>query len=220
MRSIKEISLLEIIQKIPTLASDPNIIAATAAIDEELRKTTESIPNIAIIPKLVRREIESNVLADMLADAFHVDFYGSNLALETKLELIVKSLDWHTRKGTPSAVEEVVTTVFGDAKVLEWFDYGGEPYTFKVTTSVTSVPAHMIGQLIDAIFSVKNTRSWLEGIEILHEAVSKWYVGIGTVRTIISNINAVFVPEPEIKTNWYFAGFVYMADPPLVVEGA
>jgi hypothetical protein len=57
---------------------------------------------------------------------------------------------------------------------LEWFDYGGEPYHFKIVTSDTSAkdnPAFM-----RALNSVKNARSHFDGIEaftlVMHYAIN------------------------------------------------
>jgi phage tail P2-like protein len=113
---------------------DKNVRLMCEAFDRELRRIVADIPGIAIIPNLALKNITDNLLLDLLAWQFHCDFYSPELSIETKQELIIKSLDWHTRKGTPSVMEEIVSTVFSKAKIQEWFEYGGLPYMFRIAT--------------------------------------------------------------------------------------
>jgi phage tail P2-like protein len=102
------------------------------------------------------------VLIDLLAWQFHVDFYDPKMQVEVKRDLVLKSLDWHFRKGTPSVVEDIVSTVFSKAIVQEWFEYGGLPYRFRVATAETMPDSETRSNLIRAINSVKNTRSFFD----------------------------------------------------------
>jgi phage tail P2-like protein len=115
-----------------------------------------------MIPNLTLNKIVNETLIDLLAWQFHVDFYEPWLPVEIKRELVLKSLDWHYRKGTPSVVEEIVSTVFTRAKVEEWYEYGGRPYGFRIATEEQKPDAETLKKLIRAINSVKNTRSFLD----------------------------------------------------------
>ena len=175
MRDLFSVNLQELLP--PSIANDPNILAAAEGIDAELHKATERIPGVSIIPRI--REIVDSTLINLLGWQFHVDFFGPDAPLEVRRELVARSLDWHTRKGTPSVVEEVVTAALADSKLTEWFEYGGMPYNFRITTEMPITSAEDIRTLIRAIFSVKNTRSWLDFIEALTRAV--WKLHWGTV---------------------------------------
>jgi phage tail P2-like protein len=192
VRDIQSITLRELLP--PSIADDPDIVASAESIDAELRTTTGYIPDVAIIKRLRNREIDNPLLLDILAWGLHVDFYDPDLPIEVKQELVANSLDWHTRKGTPSVVEEIVTEVIADAEVSEWFEYGGKPYTFKVGTESEDVSVQALQKLLDAIFSVKNTRSWLEAIEILRRGESEIFVGAG----IVQNIRTTVPPDYDI----------------------
>ena len=166
MRDLGNITLLELLP--PSISGDLDIIAAAKSIDVELRKVTESIDNVAIIHNLVKRKITDPALLSILADQFHVDFWDEDLPLKAKQDLVVTWLDMHTRKGTPSAVEDIIKIVFADADVVEWYEYGGRPYCFVVLVrkdldAMEVTPDDTKG-VVTAIQTVKNTRSWLEYI--------------------------------------------------------
>lgn len=160
--NLSDVSIIKLLP--PNLACDKNVRMMCEAFDEELRRIIVDIPGIGIIPSLVRKQITDNLLLDLLAWQFHCDFYSTDFPIEKKQEIILKSLDWHTRKGTPSVVEEIVSTVFSRAEVQEWFDYGGLPYRFRIGTEDEMPDMAARENLIRAINSVKNTRSFLDKI--------------------------------------------------------
>jgi len=206
MRDLSTVTLREILP--PSISHDLDVQAQAAAIDAELRKITQYIPNVSILPRI--REITDSAVIDLLAWQFHVDFYDPELPLETRRELVAKSLDWHTRKGTPSVVEEVVTAVFADAVISEWFDYGGRPFYFKISTELTNVGGDAIAMLVAAIFAVKNTRSWLEAIEILRRGQFKIFAGFGVLQQVTVHIAADFGQPSVEKANYYHGSFLVM----------
>jgi phage tail P2-like protein len=157
---LSNISILNLMP--PNLAKDHGIRMLAMAFDEVLREIISKIPDVAIIPNLVQKKIVDETLIDLLAWQFHVDFYEPDLPIEVKRDLVLKSLDWHFSKGTPSVVEEIVSTVFSKAKIEEWFEYGGLPYRFRVSTEDEILDTKTIKKLIRAINSVKNTRSFLD----------------------------------------------------------
>lgn len=106
-------------------------------------------------------------LLDITAWEKHVDFYDASLPVETKRELINKALFFHRTKGTKGAVEDLVQTVFGDGQVLEWFEYDGQPFHFKVRTNNISATNEKAQQFIRAINSVKRKTTVLEKVELI-----------------------------------------------------
>ncbi|MDR1219569.1 MAG: phage tail protein, partial [Treponema sp.] len=166
---LSDISIIPLLP--PNLAKDKNVRAMCRAFDGELRRLVANIPGVEIIPNLARKRIADNFLLDLLAWQFHCDFYSADFPIERKREIILKSLDWHTRKGTPSVSEEIASVVFLRAEVKEWFDYGGLPYRFVIRTDEEAPDPETRGGLVRAINSVKNTRSFLEKIVfiIYHE---------------------------------------------------
>ena len=69
-------------------------------------------------------------LLPILANAYDVSIDG--LEIKEARELISKALLLDRYNGTALAIKEVLKVVFPTAVVKEWFNYGGEPYFFKV----------------------------------------------------------------------------------------
>ena len=160
-----DVDILEILP--PNLAKDKGVRVACEVFNKVLREVIEKIPNILIIPRLVRKEIVDNTLLDIMAWQLHCDFYETDMPIKTKQDLVLKSLDWHTRKGTPSVVEEIISTVFSRAKLQEWYEYGGSPYKFRIATDEEIPDIETKNKFFRAINSVKNTRSMLDELSQL-----------------------------------------------------
>lgn len=178
MTNIRDIRLSDILP--PNIAKDPKVSAAAQALDNELQALTAAVDQCLILSRI--NELPEPVL-DRLAWQFHVDFYDPTLSIEHKRELVRNSLSWHIRKGTPAAVEELITTIFGNGKVQEWFEYGGEPYKFRLQVEVDSqgVTEEMLSRLERLIQNTKNTRSWLEVINIFLTGRCKLFLPCNTV---------------------------------------
>ncbi|MGG4034197.1 phage tail protein I [Paenibacillus cisolokensis] len=161
MIDIANIKLIDLIP--PNLREDETIRAAAESIDQQLRAVTSLIPQVAIVHNL---ESLPEQWVDELAWQWSVDFYDPSLPLEQKRELVKNSLRYHKQKGTPAAVEDLISTVFGSGEVREWYEYGGQPGYFKITTSDPAATTTRAQEFLAAINSVKNARSWLEGVEI------------------------------------------------------
>lgn len=179
MIDIYNISLLDILPD--SLKQDPDIVAIAKALTPEFQSLSRET-KLCLIYVMI--DYFSSDIVDLLAFETHVDFYDPSLPLEVKRLLVKNSIPRHRRKGTPAAVEELITTVFGDGHVEEWFEYGGEPYYFKVVTNNREVTTEQALMFTRALNSVKNTRSWLEKVEL-------------------SQVE---------ETNLYFAGVIHMGD--------
>lgn len=112
-------------------------------------------------------------LLNHLAYQLHVDFWDNNLPLDKKRILIKNSIKYHKYKGTPYAVEQFLSDIFDDVWIEEWFDYGGEPYHLKIYLKVGdgTPKINLDDEFLRALFTVKNTRSRLEDINIVIDDV-------------------------------------------------
>lgn len=113
---------------------------------------------------------------DMLAIELATQYYETSLPLPAKRKLIKNTLVWYMSAGTPKAVEELVAAVFGEGEVAEWFEYGDDPYYFKITTNAQMTP-EMNAQFSAMLERVKNSRSHIRAIEIHRTIEQTLYSG-------------------------------------------
>ncbi len=185
----------------PSISHDENIQALCDTIDIKLREIIEATRLVLLLPRLDELPEE---IVDELAWQYHVDFYNNRLPLDRKHTLVRQAIDDHRIKGTPAAVERVVTAAFQSGKVIEWFEYGGEPYHFKVTLikePLTDI--RTIDGLVDAIYQVKNTRSWLDGVSFYREIFGGIYFGSCVSQHKTINIYPARLKQPDITANYY-----------------
>lgn len=173
MFDLGEIRLVETLPA--SIGNDERIKNISETLDKMLWEIKKQSLFVLLLPRL--NEL-SETLVDELAWEYHVDFYKPDLPIEKKRALVRKAIAWHRIKGTPAAVESVCTAVFQSASVEENWQYGGEPYHFKVKVIKEPVPnERVIDMLIDAINATKNTRSWLDEIGFYREMFHMFYVG-------------------------------------------
>lgn len=103
-----------------------------------------------------------------LAKQFHVlGLEGWDFATTEaeKRALLKQAVELHRYKGTPWAVRQGIKRIHPDLDIEEWFDYGGNPYRFRIRyngQNVTLTIAQAL-KLYYTIESLKNLRSKLEG---------------------------------------------------------
>lgn len=155
-KSIYDVTLLELLPE--NLRNDSDIIAASQAVDQEFQILANSIKKCFTIADIDNASTE---VIDHLAAEMNTEFYDQSFDISNKKNLVKNAYVYHYTKGTASAIKKLLHDALGQGEVQEWFQYGGDPYYFKVVTDITDPEA--IQQLVTAINSVKNARSHLDG---------------------------------------------------------
>lgn len=114
---------------------------------------------------------------DEIAWELDIGWYHKSASIDVKRQIVKDSDMVHAHRGTKWAVEQVASTYFGESRIEEWFEYGGRPYFFKISTRIGPLEEKTIAMLVNAIQSVKNTRSWLEFVELVQDMLSTVYIG-------------------------------------------
>lgn len=124
-------------------------------------------------------------IIDVLAIELRTQYYDETLPLETKRELVKGTMSWYNKAGTVAAVQEMIDKVFDSGYVLEWFETGGEPGTFQISTSTTITP-ELIAEFNEAVKSVKNVSSHLTDIVTGNRAtfIIKTAMGVCTHKVV------------------------------------
>ncbi len=100
---------------------------------------------------------------DLMAAELKTQYYSSELSREKKVRLISSTMRWHMLAGTRTAVDELVQSVFETDGVKEWFEYGGDPFYFKINTDMDFTDDLLSG-FRDMVKKVKNTAATLDQV--------------------------------------------------------
>lgn len=158
------------------MQSDPTTVGFCAALTSQFNIVSNQTDSILIYSNIDNLSAE---VLDILAWQFRVDWYDSALGIDVKRRLIKNCMKVHRTKGTGYAVEQVVQDMFGDGEVSEWYEYGGEPFHFKVITTNPSVTEELANQFNIAVSKVKRKSVILEQIIIsLSAELNIYYAGI------------------------------------------
>ena len=101
-------------------------------------------------------------LLDILAKDFDISWYDYNYDLETKRRVIKDSFYVQRYKGTTGAVRKALSSVWPHTTVEEWFEYGGNPYYFRVLIEANSDFPIYINDSLRMLYWYKSIRSHLE----------------------------------------------------------
>ena len=100
-----------------------------------------------------------------LAWAMSVDVWNNDWLVATKRSVIRQSVQVHKLKGTIGALKRALSAfMFADIKVEEWFEYDGDPFTFRVYAKLFENGHSLLemGLVFSTIMQTKNLRSHLE----------------------------------------------------------
>lgn len=160
MKSIWQPKLTDILPE--SILRDRQLRAAAEALDFELGRLSADAVQVLHLPRL---DVLPERVLDALALQFHVDFYEpESMEIDVKRDLIRRSIYWHRIKGTRAAIEQLCRTVMDDVEIQEWYEYGGEPYYFKITAKGLRFEDQDAGKFWRMIDATKNARSWLDAI--------------------------------------------------------
>jgi len=119
---------------------------------------------------------------DELAWELSIDWYDSTYPPEVKTSLIKNYIYAKRKNGTKAALLSVLRSIFKDAQIEEWFEYGGPPYAFRLEVQIpeNGVTAAQQRRTLENIKYYKNMRSWLETLNYTYESHGKLKVGACT----------------------------------------
>ncbi len=120
------------------LRQDEQMQALAAGIAEVLAARPAEIDRLLIYPRI---DELPEALLDRLAYDFKVDWWDAEYSLAAKRQTLKDNWQVHRRLGTKAAVEQAIAAIYPETQVLEWFEYGGEPFSFRVVLDVTNARA-------------------------------------------------------------------------------
>lgn len=146
------------------LREDASLAALAEAVAGLLAQRPQEIGRLLIYPAI---DTLDEALLDVLAYDFKVDWWDPNYTLEEKRRTLKSSWKVHRMLGTKAAVETAISAIYPNTKVLEWFEYGGKPYHFKIRLDFTGEiwNEERPRQILKRAEYYKSLRSHLDGME-------------------------------------------------------
>lgn len=158
-----------------SISFDEHVQALSEVFTLNLLEVVNDIDLLLLLPNLSKL---SDAVVDQLAWHLHVDFYNPLERRDIREQLVYQSIAWHRKKGTIGIVEDMATLISDDSEVIENWEYGGEPYHFKIKIqSNEQFDTAEVEKVVDAISTVKNVRSWIDAVEFERIYESTMYVG-------------------------------------------
>ena len=158
-----KISELDFVRLLPAfMRDDEAVIALSKAVDKLIGDPCKRLSTIRTWDKF---DELTEAECDELAWELDIDWYDSTgMGLEEKRETIKLAQQIKRKRGTKWAVERLVTAYFAEGNVEEWYETGGDPYTFIATPPNTNITEETIGKFMEAVNAAKNARSHLAGV--------------------------------------------------------
>lgn len=146
------------------LKQDPTVSALAEAIADVLARRPAEIDRLRIYPAI--DQLDESLL-DILAQDFKVDWWDLDYSLEEKRRTLRDN--WKVRRslGTPSAVVTAISAIYQGTTLEEWFQYGGEPYHFRLRIDLTGDKGdpERMRRVLDRIEFYKSLRSHLDSVD-------------------------------------------------------
>jgi phage tail P2-like protein len=157
------------------LRNDDNMLALASSISDILSSRVSEIESLRIYTRI--DELPEDLL-DILAYDFKVDWYGYDYGIEAKRSLIKNSFNVHRHLGTWGAVEKALSDIYPGSEVEEWFEYGGDPFYFRVLLDVTNQRVAIThDEIIRTLYIYKSLRSHLQDNAVIYR--SRVHIAIG-----------------------------------------
>ncbi|SNZ10730.1 phage tail protein, P2 protein I family [Persephonella hydrogeniphila] len=126
----------------------------------------------AKIPYLLIYKLENLSDSELEELAWQFDISQTEWELATdrkqKEELIKNNILLKAKRGTKWAIKKVLDLLGLQGQISEWFDYGGQPYRFKVDIDLKyqGFQSDTYDKLFNLIKEYKNVRSHLDSLNI------------------------------------------------------
>lgn len=160
----------QITQILPEYLSERESVQALSfALHKAVERLIRHCGNIGVFSSI--DSVSENVL-NLLAGEMDTQYYDDSLSMDAKRKLIQNTLSWYMGTGTPKAVEELVTAVYGHGEVEEWFEYGGEPHFFRVSITNMEVKHGQNEEFRHILSKIKRLSAHLDAIRyVFHEEI-------------------------------------------------
>lgn len=143
------------------MQKDEADIALSKAVDELFKDPGSRAEQLRIWDKI--DELPEAIL-DELAWELNIDWYKTSWNITQKRATIKNARLIKSHRGTNYAVEKLIESYLGIAKMYEWWEFNGKPYTFYILVEESVPDQARFDEFVEAVNAGKNARSRLLGI--------------------------------------------------------
>lgn len=160
--------------------------------------------SMAVLEKWTDKAIDrmSEAYLDLIAYELNVTWYLYDADIAQKREIIKHARRIHWKLGTVWAIEQVLAIYFTSASVTEWFEYGGTPGHFKISTQYPELYVND-ANFIKVLNSVKKYSQILDEVSLSNEVKHTAYAVACTTSTLRNAITDVFNINEVINQDVY-----------------
>lgn len=180
--NIQDTKLIDIVPAF--MRDDRTVRGLCAAADAMFQKLINAI-HIAWWRKYID-ELDADQLDD-IAKQIGISWYDDGADLISKRSALKNYENVLAISGTPDAVKFAVKDLFGDVEIIEWPEYGGEPYHFKMNVNA-KLTEDNTRRFSSAVAGAKNVRSIMDALETMRKSNVTVYVGGAFTNTYICEI--------------------------------
>ena len=143
----------------PNLQKDETY-AMGAAIDKQMRKLLKLTAMVQVWSDIDNVDPK---YYGLLAACIKAPYYDSSFDDKTKLAIIKGTLGIYRLAGSKAAITQLIANIFGSGTFEPWYEYGGKPYHFRITTSAELTP-DVLSKFAEILEKVKRARSVLDAV--------------------------------------------------------
>lgn len=153
------------------LALDENMVALGRATAAALEAKVEESRELSIYTRI--DELPEGLL-DILARDFKVDWWDGDFTLEQKRQVLKSSWYVHRTLGTKAGVVSAICSIYPDTQALEWWEYEGQPYHFRlrINSTYADVSPALHRRVLEKVNYYKPLRSVLDTVEYYEAGAS------------------------------------------------
>ena len=181
------LSNLEFIKLLPQfMRNDPAVQGLAAGIDSIIPQLAAEIEKLSTWDRI---DTLSEAELDELAWELNILWYDASATIDVKRNLVRNSDAVYKKLGTKWAVENVISTYFGEGYIEEWFQYGGDPGHFRVYSANPTVNESKFAEFLSLLNKVKRATAKLDGVFINLTGQMNMSTGIALHETCMEQYN-------------------------------
>jgi len=181
---LKDLEFLKMMPKF--MQNDECIQSLCKSVDEIFRPTANDIKTLSDWDRI--DSMTENEL-DNLAWECNITWYDKSADISAKRNICKNSDRVFMTRATAAAVEDVISTYFSNATLLEFWDAGIQPHHFKIATTDIDTYTTKLNLFLSTLEKIKRKSQWLDSIIILLSGEGKFYTGVAMADRVHSEFD-------------------------------